>query len=344
MAAAATPENITHKFIVHIMNKEQQGLANIVPCPAEKPVQQASQDLADALTERYSGRAGKGYGKFEDDRDSFPMGNIVDDYFVNKTRNFYETSLRMVNHLKARADDELMSTGGFVIIAHNEVNGNHYLMVAILTSAVGSTVHNFDIQESEYLDIAKLRVAGRIDLTGRQNGKERYISFLKGQNSVAGYFKKFLGCNDILIAKQETKKLRDALLSFATDRNLDPEAREEFLNRAHETLKMLNRSGEAFDTQVFANELWPTEPGLLVSKLTTEELEFSDGFVPDGTVIRGLVSFKGKSRNWTLKFERAALHDGSVQYESENDKLILTEIPVTLRDEILSELGEEDDQ
>ncbi|EFJ2957800.1 TPA: nucleoid-associated protein [Escherichia coli] len=344
MTASATPTNITHKFIVHIMNKEQQGLATIIPCPSEKPVQQASKDLSNALTERYSGRAGKGYGKFEDDRDSYPMGNIVDDYFVNKTHSFYDTSIRMINHLKARADDESMSTGGYVIIAHNEVNGNHYLMVAILTSAVGSSVHDFEIQESEYLDIAKLRVAGRIDLTGRQNGKERYISFLKGQNSVAGYFKKFLGCNDILIAKQETTKLRNALLEFATERGFEPEAREEFLNKAHEKLKNLNRSGEAFDTQVFANEIWPTAPELLVEKLTNDDLEFSDGFVPDGNVIRGLVSFKGKSKHWSLKFERAALHDGSVLYDSENDKLILTEIPDTLRSEILSELGEEDEQ
>lgn len=224
----------THRFIVHIMEKEQQGVATLFPCPDEKPVQQASRDLVNALTKRYSGRAGKGYGKFEDDRDSYPMGNIVDDYFVSTTHSFYDTSIRMLNHLKARADDEVMSTGGYVIIAHNEVNGNHYLMVAILTSASGSTVQDFDIQESEYLDIAKLRVAGRIDLTGKVEGKERYISFLKGQNSVAGYFKKFLGCNDILIAKQETTKLRDALLEFATEREFEPETREEFLNRAHE--------------------------------------------------------------------------------------------------------------
>lgn len=344
MTAAADPVITTHRFIVHIMEKEQQGAATLFPCPSEKPVQQASRDLVNALTKRYSGRAGKGYGKFEDDRDSYPMGNIVDDYFVNTTHSFFDTSIRMLNHLKARADDEVMSTGGYVIIAHNEVNGNHYLMVAILTSASGSTVQDFDIQESEYLDIAKLRVAGRIDLTGKVEGKERYISFLKGQNSVAGYFKKFLGCNDILIAKQETTKLRNALLEFATEREFEPEAREEFLNRAHEQLKSLNRSGETFDTQIFANELWPTDPDLLVAKLTNEELEFSDGFVPDGTVIRGLISFKGKSRHWSLKFERAALHDGSVQYDSENDKLILTEIPDTLRDEILSELGEEDEQ
>jgi len=344
MTVEVDPHNVTHKFIVHIMNKEQRGTATLVPCPAEKPVQQASIDLSNALTDRYSGRAGKGYGKFEDDRDSYPMGNIVDDYFINRSQDFYNTSIRMINHLKARADGELLSTGGYVIITHNEFNGNEYLMVAILTSAVGSTVEDFDIQESEYLDISKLRVAGRIDLTGRRDGKERYISFLKGQNSVAGYFKKFLGCNDILLAKQETTKLRDALLEFATERGFDAAAREEFLNNAHIKLKNLNLSGETFDTQIFANELWPTEPELLVAKLTNEELEFSDGFVPDGNVIRGLVSFKGKSRHWSLRFDRAALHDGSVVYEQDSNKLILTGIPDTLKDEILAEVGEEEDE
>lgn len=333
----------THHFIVHIMNKEQHDISTLVLSPNEKPVQAASDKLAEDLTERYTGRAGKGYGKFEDDRDSFPMGNIVEDYFTARRTNFYDTSVRITNHLKARADDEHLSTGGYVIIAHTEVNGNNYLMVAILTSAMGSSVQNFDIQSSEYLDIAKLRVAGRIDLTGWQGGKERYISFLKGQNTVAGYFKKFLGCNDVLVAKQETTKLRDALLQFATERNLEPEAREDFLNRAHEKLKQLNKNGDEFETQAFANELWPGEPELLVEKLTNEDLQFSDGFVPDGNVIRSLVSFKGKSKHWSLKFERAALHDGSVLYDHANNKLILTEIPDTLKDEILAELGEEDD-
>lgn len=340
-----TPVEITtHHFIVHIMNKEQHDIASLVESPDEKPVQAASEKMIFDLTEKYSGRAGKGYGRFEDDRDSYPMSNIVNDYFISHNSNFYETSLRMVRHLKARADDEQMSTGGFVFISHIEVNNNHYLLVAILTSAIGSTVSNFDIQSSEYLDIAKLRVAGRIDLTGLEEGKERYISFLKGQNNVAAYFKKFLGCNDILIAKQETTKLRDALLQFATERGLPPEARDDFLNKAHERLKELNKNGEPFESETFANEMWPEQPDLLVSKLAEDDLQFSDGFVPDGTVIRGLVSFKGKSKHWSLKFERTALHEGSVIYEPQTDKLILNEIPDTLRDEILAELGVEEDE
>jgi len=344
MTEHTATDTITHHFIVHIMNKEQRGNATLAPCPEEKEVQAASKKLTDDLTEKYSGRASKGYGKFEDDRDSFPMGNIVNDYFVTHEKDFYSTSIRMLDHLKNRANEEIMSTGGFVIIAHTEVNDNHFLLVAILTSAIGSAVHDFDIQSSEYLDIAKLRVAGRIDITGWQNGKEHYISFLKGQNSVAGYFKKFLGCNDILLAKAETIKLKDALLDFATERNLQAEDREEFLNKSHEKLKQLSKTNNQFDTQTFANELWPTEPELLVTKLANEELEFSDGFVPDLNVIRALVTFKGKSLHWSLNFDRAALHDGTVHYDEENNRLILRDVPGTLKDEILAELGEEEDE
>ncbi|WP_337030375.1 nucleoid-associated protein [Pantoea agglomerans] len=334
---------ILRHFVVHIMNKEQRGNASLLPSPEEKNVQAASQRLADDLTEKYSGRASKGYGKFEDNLDNFPMKGIVNDYFVTKEVDFYSTSIRMLEHLKARADEETMSTGGFVIIAHTETDDNQFLLVAILTSAIGATVHDFDIQTSEYLDIAKLRVAGRIDVTGWLSGKDHYISFLKGQNAVAAYFRKFLGCNDILLAKEETTKLKDALIDFANERNLQAEEREEFLNKSHERLKQLSKSSNQFDTQTFANELWPAEPELLVNKLASEDLEFSDGFVPDSNIIRALVSFKGRSQHWSLNFDRAALHDGTVYYDEENNRLILKDVPDTLKDEILSELGEDED-
>ncbi|MCQ4105178.1 nucleoid-associated protein [Erwinia persicina] len=336
-------EEITiHHLVIHVMDKEQHQAANITLSPDEKPVQEATKKLISDLNDRYKGRAGKGYGKFEEDRDSYPMGNIVTDYF-NGDPSFYDTSIRMVNHLSNRAEDEQMSTGGFVVISHMSILDNQYLLVAILNSVTGSAIKDFDVESSEYLDIAKLRVAGRIDLTAWQAGRERYISFLKGQNSVAGYFKKFLGCNDVLIAKKETEKLRDALREFAITQGFDSEEKENFLNRAHGQLKDLNKNGLPFEPNSFANELWPTAPEELLSVLANEELQLSEGFVPDGNVIRELVSFKAKTKHWSLKFDRAALLEGSVIFDQDNDRLILLEIPDTLLAELVAECGEEDD-
>ncbi|HAL37027.1 MAG TPA: hypothetical protein DCP03_02465 [Polaromonas sp.] len=42
-------------------------------------------------------------------------------------------------------------------------------------------------------------------------GGDRYISFLKGRTDVAGYFKLFLGCNDVHLAAEESKKLLQGL-------------------------------------------------------------------------------------------------------------------------------------
>ncbi|HGM4725028.1 TPA: nucleoid-associated protein [Serratia marcescens] len=335
-------EILIHHLVIHVMNKKQHAHAELEPSPDEKAVRDASRRLIKDITTKYSGRAGKGYGRFEDDRDSYPMGNIADDYYVSKRQNFYDISLRMLNHLSDRANSEQMSTGGYVLITHIESDSKEYLLVALLTATIGSTVRNFDVEDSEYLDISKLRVAGRIDLTSWTEGRERYISFLKGQNSVSAYFKKFLGCNDILIAKKETEKLRDALREFVHEQNLEGEDKEEFLNQAHTQLQSLSKTGTPFDILTFANELWPSNPEILLEKLSNDELQLSDGFVPDGKVIRDLVSFKGKSRHWTLKFDREALVDGSVTYDKENDRLLLSQIPEPLRNELLAETDEEE--
>ena len=82
----------------------------------------------------------------------------------------------------------------------------------------------------------------------------------------------------------------------------------------------------------------PHDPDILSAKLASEELELSDGFIPDGRVIRGLVSFKGKSQYWELKFDRAGINDGSVEYNEENNEIILRNISDELRQIFLDEV------
>lgn len=330
-------------FVVHVMNKEQHENAELIEAPAERPAHAAITTLLEHILERYSGRGGKGYGRFKDNRDNYPMGNIIEDYFVSRTVAFYPTSCRMIQHLASRANEAPLSTGGIVVVAHIDIDGQEDVLVAMLTSTVGSAFTDFDITASEYLDIAKLRVAGKIDLTGWTNGRERYISFLKGQNTVAEYFKKFLGCDDVFLAKKETQKLKTALQSFATAQNMEGEAREDFFNRAYDQLKELNTNQQGFDVITFSNAIWPAAPEDLQEVLVNEAFELSDGFVPDGNIIRELVTFRGKSSHWTLKFNRQAVLDGDVFYDCASDIFILRNVPESLRAEMLEEYGTPDE-
>ncbi|HAD39871.1 MAG TPA: nucleoid-associated protein [Plesiomonas shigelloides] len=313
--------------VVHILDKEQNGDAAERLSPDEGTVTEASQRLINDICAKYAGRTGKGYGYFEDDTDNYPMERMVGDYFGG-VDSFYQSSCRMMHHLTDRSQRENMATGGYVLFAHIVIGQSEHLLIAIVSATVGSTVtDDFSIQDSTYLDIAKLRMAGRIDLTAWRDNAERYISFLKGQGNVSNYFKQFLGCNDVLIAKEESLKLRDTLTAFAAEKNLQGVEKDEFLKRSFDHLHALSKAGEPLCLETFANAVWPQAPEELSGKLASEELGLSDGFVPDGRVIRALVSFKGKSKYWELKFEREGATSGDIDYDPETNIITLRNVP-----------------
>ncbi|MEX0447961.1 nucleoid-associated protein [Xenorhabdus sp. SGI246] len=327
--------------VVHILHKEQRGTATITLSQSESNVTNASQRLIADICAKHAKSANKGYGSFEGDRDNYPMETFVTDYNDNRV-TFYDISCKMMHHLKVRSEEEQMSTGGYVLFSHIVINDNEYILVVMINSTTGSSITaDFSIEDSVYLDISKLKVAGRINLTSLKNEAERYIDFLKTKNAISNYFKKFLGCNDIMIAKKETDKLNNALKQFADEQNLSGERRDNFFNIALDYLKNLNKNNEPISIETFANAIWPDEPVILVQKLADDELELSDGFVPDGRIIRNLVSFKGKTNHWEIKFDRAGLIDGSIDFIKEKNEIILKNIPDDLRANLLSEVDSE---
>ncbi|HBR2359742.1 nucleoid-associated protein (plasmid) [Klebsiella pneumoniae] len=324
--------------VVHVLVKQQNGDASEQLSPEERQVTEASQRLINDICAKYAGRTGKGYGYFEGDVDNYPMERMAGDY-LDGADDFYQSSCRMMHHLTERSQRENMATGGFVLFSHIMIGHNEHLLIAIVNATIGSTVDaDFTIKDSTYLDIAKLRMAGRIDLTAWKSDAERYISFLKGQGNVSNYFKQFLGCNDVLIAKRESEKLRDTLTAFAAEQNLEGAEKDTFLKTAFEHLNALSKAGEPLNLETFVNAVWPQAPEELSGKLASEELELSDGFVPDGRVIRALVSFKGKSKHWELKFDREGTTTGDIDYNPETNIITLRNVPDDFREMWLNEV------
>jgi nucleoid-associated protein len=214
--------------------------------------------------------------------------------------------------------------------------------VAIVTEVVGTAItEGFEIVDSVHLDMSNLRVAGRVDLTAWQDGAERYVSFLKGRGEVANYFKQFLGCNDVLVALQETQKLVRGLETFATKQHLESAVRDQLFEQAYTFLEELGRNGNPVSLDALANRLWPDSPDDLRATFANEELQLSDGFVPDRRAIKGLVKFKGTSTHWKLEFDRRGLRNGDIRYDQDNNSLVLSNIPDALRSELLEELTDE---
>lgn len=336
-----SPQSIIKNLIVHKLLKDAHGDASIELRPSGVVnVNPTVQRVIDQLHKLYSERTGKGYGKFDNDEDNFPMSRFVRQHFVDGSNDFPKLTHLMMEHLKVRANEEQLATGGYVLIAHVSNGATDFLLTAIVTDTIGAaiTAGTMDFIDSIYLDVSHFRFAGRINLTAWQIAtEERYISFLKGSGDVSGYFKKFLGCNDVLNARRETQKLIEGLHQFATNQHLEPTVRDNLLTKAHGYLNDLAENNTPLSLDALANNLWADAPNELLLVLTDDSLELSDGFVPSKKEIQKLVKFKGSAAHWKLEFDRDALRCDDVRYNRESNTLILSNVPVALRNALLEE-------
>lgn len=311
-----------HKIIYHFFNKEvhQDGIIKLNPEISES--NDDHKEFLSLLTEKYAKQSGKGFGNFGVNTDIYTMPILLTDYLSDK--DFYRLSQRMMDILKSMADREPLATGGKVFICHYEDDGTQFLLTTILTDQTTFSASTTDWQfaKTQSLDLDKLKYAGRINIDKWQAEEERYISFLKGkQANISEYFKHFLGCDDTVIAKTETIKLLELIDEFIGLQDMDFNTKQSFKENAQAYLQELVTSKTEFDTQSFANRLCPDEPQLLVDLLSHVDTGVSDGFIPDGRVIKKLSTYTAKTQHWQLSFDNQAISNGEIIHE--NGKIII---------------------
>ena len=300
-------------IIYHILDKKQNGLGKIVSNPGCLAPNVSHQNFLDALNEAYRGKAGKGFGKFDDDTISYPMPTLLTEYVDKK--DFYDLSNKMMQLLLSRINTQQLATGGTVFIIAYKEQSDNYILVAILSKRIAFSTEHWSIKESKMLDIEHLKFAGRINLTKWKKSQERYISFLKGKDEIAQYFKQFLSCNDFLLATTETKKLVTSIVDFLGDKKISLEEKEIFKTSARNYLYELSKYGKPFCLETFANQFWPENPQEFKDKLGDGDDGVADGFVPDQRPLKHLITYSEKTRHWTFSFDLSAISNGEIVRE-----------------------------
>lgn len=332
----------------HALLKEQGTTENVTVDlnPNELSVVDSTNELLKQLMERYSSKAGKGYGVFEEDTDSYPASAILTDY-IEEEDSFYQITERFMNVLKVESETQIFAKGGKVVFIHYTDNEKEYFLIAILSEKIGFLAKNWDLTQDEFLNFENLRFAGRINLTDWQDtersDENRYISFLKGQGEIAGYFKKFLGCDDVLVPKKETQAVIDYLEKFAAEQELSVEAQTQLRNKADVYLtNLLENDDEGFILQTFANEIWADAPQDLIDSFENSGresgYEISDGFVPYKRLLRSLRVYSHKDKHWSLSFDADAYNSGDINVDVRNRSITITNVPESL----LTPFGNED--
>jgi len=121
-------------------------------------------------------------------------------------------------------------------------------MISMLNNVSGVAVNtNLEIDPVDYIELNKLHLAARIDLTDwqelesqeqRQDSKTsaRYISMIRGKEShkLSEYFRKFIGSDESISSKQETSELFNAVSQFCEQKIENEEQKAQIKQKASE--------------------------------------------------------------------------------------------------------------
>jgi nucleoid-associated protein len=323
--------HLTH-LIVHTLVKDAGAPARLALREAPCVLDGAALRLIERLCTQYDSRSAKGFGRFEDDEEAFPLARWLREHVIDETLDFVTLSRQLAERVQAIADEEELEDGGHLVFARVREGDTNTLWAALLGAAEGVSINGtLDLLDCTHIDFAALHAAGRIDLSGWRRGDERYLGFLRGRGKGGAWLKRVLGCSDVMVALQETKKLVATLDRFVDTQQLAPATRDHELERPHDYLDTLGEAGAPVVFEELAREIFPEQPAKLDALLRADETKIAPGFIPNRRAIRPLVRFSASGENWKLEFERSGLHSGAVHYDRATDTLVLSGVPDYLK-------------
>ncbi|WP_414827536.1 nucleoid-associated protein YejK [Alteromonas sp. H39] len=353
---------LIHHFVVHRLVLNQDDKIEAIPRNSCLTVTPEIELLAHQINHSFNAKPGKGVGHFVDsapsegddaqpaDVSEFAQGLTT--YWKQRNEGegdleatFHAFSLSAASRLvKALADTGTVETG-FLIFCQYEYLATQYLMVALLNTRAHVEVNQeLELSSREHLDLARMQLAVRIDLTqwSVQPEQQRYISFIKGRmgRKVSDFFMQFIGCEELVDVKQQNKQLISSVDAYLASESLDPQEQHQHREQVKNYFKEKIDSGESLSVKELSGRLPADESTQSDFARFTESLEtpLEKEIQPDPAALKQLAKFTGQGGGISVSFERKLMGE-RVFYDPATDTLTIRGIPPNLKDQLKRQSG-----
>ncbi|MFT6898002.1 MAG: nucleoid-associated protein [Paraglaciecola sp.] len=343
---------LIHHFVVHQLAVNDQQELQLIPRQTCFDVTPAIEDLAQQINHAFNTKPGKGVGGFVEGEQaaavpdeeppaeaSVPFEKSLNE-MLGDPQTFVQFSIDSCQRLKKSLLEMGSIETGFVIFSHYQFLATDYLMIAIINTKQHVEINRqLELTSSDHLDLARMQLAVRIDLTQLAVSPEqqRYISFIKGRmgRKVSDFFMHFLGCEELVDVKQQNKQLLSSVDEFLASEQLDPNEKDESRKIVAEYYKEKLDQGEDIQLKELADKLPKEDESQdFYQFVKSSEQPIEEQFQADRSILKTLAKFSGQGGGVSLSFERKLLGD-RISYDASSDTLMIRGIPPNLKDQLL---------
>ncbi|MEW9796837.1 nucleoid-associated protein YejK [Alteromonas sp. CYL-A6] len=347
---------LIHHFVVHRIAVDENDKLAAIPRDKCLTVTPEIDVLAQQINHSFNVKPGKGVGHFcepdsgndseaSDDVTAFSsaLTGLLDAFDAgegDRDDRFHAFSLTATERLlKALTDTGTVETG-FLIFCQYEFLATQYLMITLLNTRSHVEVNQaLELNAREHLDLARMQLAVRIDLTQWriQPEQQRYISFIKGRmgRKVSDFFMQFIGCEERVDVKQQNKQLISSVDAYLASESLDPHEQHQHREEVKSYFKEKIDAGESLSLDELAARLPADEQeGRNFTAFTsTMDTPLEKEIQPDPAALKQLAKFSGQGGGISLSFERKLMGD-RIFYDPATDTLTIRGLPPNLRDQL----------
>jgi nucleoid-associated protein len=331
---------LIHHFVVHQLSINQQQELVLIPRNSCFDVSPAIEDLAQQINHAFNTKPAKGVGGFveisDEEEPKIPFSSLLKEG-LSEEEDFVKFSVKASERLKQSLLDTASVETGFVIFSHYQFLATDYLLIAIINTKQHVEINSaLELTASDHLDLAKMQLAVRIDLTQLtvMPEQQRYVSFIKGRmgRKVSDFFMHFIGCEELVDIKQQNKQLLNTVDAYLAAEQLDPQEKHQARQKVADYYKEKLEQGEDIQVKELATKL-PGEENSFYQFNQSAEKPVEEHFQADRSALKTLAKFSGAGGGISLSFERSLLGD-RISYDAASDTLMIRGIPPNLKDQL----------
>lgn len=292
--------------------------------------------LLEQLHLAYNGKPAKGYASFSSDKAAQmlePLGA-----WQHGEKSFLSLAEHATAALVVELTKHQIPETGYLMLCHYRYLANEYLFVALLGSKEHfSLTSDLQLASSKHLDIARMQLAARIDLTELATAPEqgKYISFIRGRagRKVADFFLDFLGAAEGVDPKVSSKVVLASVEEYLSASDYDAGEKNDVRKQVYQYCEERAKQGQDVRLDELSATVDSSDDNAFIRYCQEQDIAVAEEFPVDVKELKTLVKFSGAGAGLSLSFEQKLLGE-RVQYDAERDVLVIKGTPPNLRDQL----------